>query len=84
MFRNGGRRVESPSQEAQVVPNHTYAVIRIGAAEFAYSTGDRYLRALGQAWAAGLTPDLLPSTMGRDLPSVARGLRGVDIDLGAL
>jgi hypothetical protein len=44
------------------------------------------LRALGQAWDAGLglVPEPLPSALGRDLLRVAPGLRGVDADLTGL
>ena len=65
-------------------PNHRYALLRIGSLEFAYTTWDRYLRALGQAWSAGFVPDPLPSTMGRDISCAADSLGGVDVDPSVL
>jgi hypothetical protein len=61
-----------------------YALIRVGEVEFAYADFDRYLRALGQAWEAGLVPEPLPTTKGSELTAVAPNLRGVDLDLGDL
>jgi hypothetical protein len=58
-----------------------YSLVRIGSAEYAYTSYNRYVRALDQAWSAGLVPEPLPSTQGSELLNVARNLRGVDADL---
>jgi len=68
----------------QLHPERSYTLIRVGSVEFAYTSYERYLRALGQAWGAGFVPDPLPSACGRDLPTVAPNLLGVDSDLGVL
>jgi hypothetical protein len=73
-----------PLLAEQLQADCSYAVIRVEAVEFAYSEYDRYLRALAQAWEAGFAPDVLPSTLGRDLPQVAPALRGVNVDLSGL
>lgn len=73
-----------PLVAEQLHPERSYTLVRVGSVEFAYTGYDRYLRALGQAWGAGLVPDPLPSTVGRDLPTVAPNLLGVDSDLGEL
>ncbi len=73
-----------PLVAEQLDPDRRYTLIRIGAAEFAYTDHERYLRALGRAWEIGLCPDPLPSAYGRDLPGVAPNLQGVDLDLADL
>jgi hypothetical protein len=83
MFRRGGRRA-SPSEAQELLPDRRYAVIRIGTADYAYTTCGGYLKALGQAWAAGLSPEPRPGAMGRDLSGVARPFGGVDVDLSEL
>jgi hypothetical protein len=93
MFRLGDHRVASrphttgvrsrPRGE-QLLPDHRYALLRIGTVEFAYTTWDRYLRAMGQAWAAGFVPDPLPSRMGRDISCRPASLGGIDVDPRAL
>jgi hypothetical protein len=72
--------VRSRPRGVRLLPDHRYALLRIGTVEFAYTTADRYLRALGQAWAAGYVADPLPSTMGRDISCRAASLGGVDVD----
>ena len=67
-----------PAIAAQLEPNGRYALMRIGAAEFAFSDFGEYLRALGGAWAAGLDPQPLPTVPGTGLTRVAPHLRGVD------
>ena len=85
MFRRGGRRIQAPPSEVhEFAPDRRYALLRIGSAEFAYTTCAGYLKALGQAWAAGLSPEPLSSALGSDLSSLARPLRGVDVDLSEL
>lgn len=85
MFRRRGEPTQSPPFEVhELVPDRRYAVIRIGAAEYAYTTCGGYLRALGQAWAAGLSPEPLPGATGKDLSGLARSLGGVDVELTEL
>jgi hypothetical protein len=70
-----------PQIAGQLRPDHRYSLIKVGAAEFAYSDYGTYLRALGQAWDAGFVPDPLPSALGRELPEMAPNLKGLDTDL---
>lgn len=70
-----------PLVAEQLRPNARYTLIRIGAAEFAFTDLDRYLRGLGQAWEAGFVPDPLPTATGRELVETAPNLRGVDLNL---
>jgi hypothetical protein len=65
----------------QLTPERRYSVLRVGLAEFAYTTYDAYVRALGQAWSAGLIPQPLGAITGDRLLDVAPNLRGVDADL---
>jgi hypothetical protein len=58
-----------------------YALVRVGAADFAFTDYDRYTRAMDEIWSAGLVPEPLPSTLGADLPTVAPRLRQLDPDL---
>jgi len=69
---------------AQLEPDRRYALIKVGAAQFAYTDDRSYLRALGQAWEAGFVPEPLPSARGRELAQAAPRLRGVDAALSAL
>lgn len=62
-------------------PDCRYSLLRIGSAEFAYTTYDAYVRALGEAWSAGLVPWPLGAVTGAQLLDVAPDLRGVDLDL---
>ena len=58
-----------------------YALVRLGVAEFAFTSYDNYFRALGRMWAAGLVPEPLPSVRGADLARAAPNLKAVDPDL---
>jgi hypothetical protein len=68
----------------QLDPECRYSLIKIGAAEFAYTNYDGYVRALGQAWRAGLVPQSLGAVTGDRLLEIAPNLRGVDADLTSL
>jgi len=61
-----------------------YALMRVKAAQFAFSDYDAYTRALGEVWAAGLVPEPMPSTLGADLADAAPNLRALDPDLADL
>jgi len=65
----------------QLDPERRYSLFKLGAAEFAYTSYDGYVRALGQAWDAGLTPLPLGTVAGAGLLEAAPDLRGVDADL---
>jgi hypothetical protein len=69
---------------AQLKADRRYTLIRLGSADFAFTDTDCYLRALGQAWDAGLVPQPRPNTLGSRLPEVAPNLQGIDLDLGDL
>jgi hypothetical protein len=68
----------------QLQPTQRYSLLRVGAAEFAYSTYERYVSALAQAWDAGLVPQSLRAVDGAQLLEAAPNLRGVDLDLTGL
>jgi hypothetical protein len=65
-------------------PERRYSLLRVGAAEFAYTTYDGYLRALDQAWNAGFVPEPLGLVEGSRLLEVVPNLRDIDADLGNL
>jgi hypothetical protein len=65
-------------------PERRYSLLRVGAAEFAYTTYDRYVRALDQAWSAGFVPEPLGLVEGSSLLEVVPSLRDIDADLGGL
>jgi hypothetical protein len=65
-------------------PERRYSVLRVGTAEFAYTTYDRYVRALDQVWGAGLVPEALGLVEGSSLLEVVPNLRDIDADLGGL
>jgi hypothetical protein len=70
-----------PVLAEQLQPDTRYSLVRLGAAEFAYTTYDGYVRALGQAWSAGFVPQPLGLVEGSRLLEVAPNLRAVDADL---
>jgi hypothetical protein len=70
-----------PALAGQLKPDQRYSVVRLGAVEFAYTTYDGYVRALGEAWSAGHVPRPLGLVEGSRLLEVAPNLRGVDADL---
>jgi hypothetical protein len=65
-------------------PERRYSLLRVGAAEFAYTTYDRYVRALDHAWTAGFMPEPLGLVEGSRVLEVARNLRAIDADLADL
>lgn len=68
----------------RIEPERRYSLLRVGAAEFAYTTYERYVRALDQAWAAGFVPEQLGLVEGSKLLDVAPNLRDIDADLADL
>jgi hypothetical protein len=70
-----------PLVAGQLEPARRYSLVRVGTAEYAYTTYNRYVEALGRAWSAGLVPEPLPSTVGSELLEVAPNLKGVDADI---
>jgi hypothetical protein len=73
-----------PVLAEQLQADRRYSLVRLGAVEFAYTTYDGYVRALGQAWSAGFVPQPLGLVEGANLLEVAPNLRGVDADLSEL
>jgi hypothetical protein len=73
-----------PVLAEQLQPDQRYSLVRLGAVEFAYTTYDGYVRALGQAWSAGFVPQPLGLVEGSRLLEVAPNLRAVDADLSDL
>jgi hypothetical protein len=73
-----------PLLAGQLHPECRYSVVRIGTAEFAYTSYNAYVRALGQAWRAGFIPHPLGAVAGERLLEIAPNLRGVDADLTSL
>ena len=76
------RDTDEPSRRS-VTPRR-YAVVRVGHVDFAYSDHDRFVRALGQVWDAGMVPEPRPSVSAADLYTSLPRLQGVDIDLADL
>lgn len=62
-------------------PDRRYSLVRVGDAEYAFTSYDRYVAALKHAWRAGLVPETLPSASGSRLLEVAPNLRAIDPDL---
>lgn len=75
---------DGPLVGVQVRPERRYSVVRLGSADYAYTSYERYVRALGQGWDAGIVPEPPRSARGDELPNVAPNLRGVDVDPGDL
>jgi hypothetical protein len=73
-----------PVLAEQLQPDQRYSLVRLGAVEFAYTTYDGYVRALGQAWSAGFVPQPLGLVEGSKLLEVAPNLRALDADLSDL
>ena len=65
----------------QLEPARRYSLVRVGSAEYAYTSYNRYVEALNRAWSLGLVPDPLPNTLGSELLAVAPNLKGVDADI---
>jgi hypothetical protein len=74
----------SPEVAGQVDPARRYTVFAVRSAQFAFTTYEAFVAALGAVWDAGMVPEPRPSALGRDLPTVAPALRGVDLDLTGL
>jgi hypothetical protein len=65
----------------QLEPARRYSLVRVGSAEYAYTSYNRYVEALDRAWSSGLVPEPLPNTLGSELLEVAPNLKGVDADI---
>jgi hypothetical protein len=65
----------------QLEPARRYSLVRVGPAEYAFTSYNRYVDALNRAWSAGLVPEPLPNTLGSELLEVAPNLKGVDADI---
>jgi hypothetical protein len=72
-----------PQLAAQLEPDRRYSLLRVGAAEYAFTDYDRYVAALKHVWSEDQVPEPRPSTLGSDLLDVAPDLRGLDPVLGA-
>jgi hypothetical protein len=66
---------------AQLEPDRRYSLVKVGAAEYAFTSYDRYVAALKHVWSAELVPEPRPSAVGTELLEVAPNLVGVDPDL---
>jgi hypothetical protein len=65
-------------------PERRYSLLKVGTAEFAYTTYDHYVTALDQVWRAGFVPEPLGLVEGSRLLDVAPNLRDINADLGNL
>jgi hypothetical protein len=72
-----------PQLAAQLEPDRRYSLLRVGAAEYAFTSYDRYVAALKRVWSEEQVPEPRPSARGSELLDVAPNLRGVDPDLNA-
>jgi hypothetical protein len=68
----------------QLEPTRRYSMLKVGAAEFAYTRYDQFVEALAEMWAAGQPVEQRPSVLGSELPGAAPALRGVDSDLSGV
>jgi hypothetical protein len=69
----------------QLEPYQRYTLLHVGDVQYAYTTYERCVRALRDAWAAGLVPSLgRGGVRGVDLPDLAPRLAGVDSELSGL
>jgi hypothetical protein len=74
-----------PLVAEQLEPYKRYTLLRVGELQYAYTSYERCVQSLGDAWDAGLVPRLgRGGVRGVDLPDVAPRLQGVDSDLGEL
>jgi hypothetical protein len=69
-----------PAVAMQLEPDCRYSLVRVGAAEYAFTDHDRYVRSLRQVWGAGLVAEPLRSAIGAELHDVAPNLKAVDPD----
>lgn len=69
-----------PLVAMQLEPERRYSLVRVGAAEYAFTDHDRYIRSLRHAWGAWLGAEPLRSATGAELPEVAPNLKAVDPD----
>ena len=73
-----------PVLAEQLDPGQRYSVVKVGIAEFAYTSYDGSVRALRQIWSAGLVPESLSSVASSKLLEIAPNLRALDADLSGL
>jgi hypothetical protein len=73
-----------PGVAAALEPDRRYSLVRVGDAEYAFTSYDAYVRALGDVWTSELVPEPLPSAIGSQLLEVAPNLQAVDPQLGDL
>jgi hypothetical protein len=67
-----------PRIAAQLEPDRRYSLVKVGAAEYAFTSYDRYVAALKRVWSDEQVPEPRPSVLGSELLEVAPDLRGVD------
>jgi hypothetical protein len=73
-----------PGLAARLEPDRRYSLVKVGAAEYAFTTYDRYVAALKHVWSAEQLPEARPSALGSELTEVAPNLRAVDPHLDDL
>jgi hypothetical protein len=74
-----------PLVAEQIEPYGRYTLLHVGDVEYAYTSYERCVHALRDAWHAGLVPRLgRGGVRGVDLPEFAPRLQGVDSDLSEL
>lgn len=74
-----------PLVAQQLEPYGRYTLLQLGDVQYAYTSYERCVHALRDAWNAGLAPALgRGGVRGVDLPDVAPRLQGVDSDLSEL
>jgi len=67
---------------AQLEPDRRYSLLKVGAAEYAFTSYDRYVAALKHVWSGDQVPEPRPSVVGSELLEVAPNLLDIDPDLG--
>jgi hypothetical protein len=73
-----------PGVAAGLEPDRRYSLVKVGAAEYAFTSYDRYVAALKHVWNADQVPEPRPSALGSELIEVAPNLRAIDPDLDDL
>jgi hypothetical protein len=83
-LREGWIARYGPDVAARLEPDRRYSLVKVGAAEYAFTTYDRYVAALKRVWSAEQVPEPRPSALGSELIEVAPNLRAIDPDLDDL
>jgi hypothetical protein len=83
--KRGWVELYGPLLAEQLAPYERYTLLHVGDVQYAYTSYDRCVRALREAWDAGFVPRLgKGGVRGVELSDLAPRLQGVDSDLTEL